>query len=60
MNMGAVIDKLIWFGLGIYFIFLSIKQKEKLANKAALIRFLGIVLIFVGVLFTLLSIIAKR
>lgn len=57
MNIGALIDKLLWFVIGIYFIVLSIKQKGKLGNKAALIRFSGIILIFVGLLFTILAII---
>jgi hypothetical protein len=59
MNIGAIIDKLIWLGLGIYFIFLSIKQKEKLGNKAAFIRFSGIVLILVGIMFSILAIIKQ-
>ncbi|MFH1338778.1 MAG: hypothetical protein ABIH40_02910 [Candidatus Omnitrophota bacterium] len=56
MNIGAFLDKLIWFGAGIYFIFLSVKKKEKLGSKAALIRFCGIILIVLGVILSFLSI----
>lgn len=56
MNTGAFLDKLIWFGAGIYFIFLSVKKKERLGNKAALIRFCGIVLIVLGAVLSFLSI----
>jgi len=59
-HVGAVIDKLIWFGCGIYFIVLSIRNKEKLGNKAALVRFSGIALIFAGLLFTVASIIKLK
>lgn len=45
MNIGAMIDKLVWLVLGIWFIYLSIKQKEKLGKKTALARFGGIVAI---------------
>jgi uncharacterized membrane protein len=55
MNIGAFLDKLIWFGAGIYLIFLSVKKKEKLGNKAALIRFCGIILIVLGAVFSFLS-----
>jgi len=55
MSPGAIIDKLFWFGAGIYFIFLSVKKKEKLGDKAALIRFCGILLIFVGLIFSLIA-----
>ena len=56
MNIGTVIDKLIWFGVGIYFIFLSVKNKEKLKDKAALVRFAGITFIILGIVFSLMSV----
>ena len=59
-NIGSIIDKLVWFVCGIYFIVLSIKNKEKIGNKAALVRFSGIVLVFIGFLFTILSLVTKR
>jgi len=58
-NIGAVIDKLFWFVIGAYFIFLSVKQKEKLGNKIALVRFSGIVLILVGIMFSIMAMIKK-
>jgi len=59
MNIGAIIDKLIYFGIGVYCIFLSIKQKEKLGNKAAMIRLAGIIFIGLGVLYTILALVKK-
>ncbi|MDD5195061.1 MAG: hypothetical protein PHQ96_05260 [Candidatus Omnitrophica bacterium] len=59
-SIGAVMDKLIWFGFGIYFIVLSIKKREKLGNKAAFIRFAGILFIFIGLLSAIMSIIKSR
>lgn len=56
MNIGSVIDKLIWFSIGIYFIFLSARKKEKLADKAALVRFAGIIFIILGIVFSLVSV----
>jgi hypothetical protein len=58
-NIGAVIDKVFWFVIGIYFIFISVKQKEKLGNKAALVRFSGIVLILIGIVFSVMAMIKK-
>lgn len=55
-NIGAILDKLIWFGIGIYLVYLSVKRKEKLGNKAALIRFCGIILIALGIILSLISI----
>lgn len=54
-HIGSLIDKLIWFGAGIYFIFLSVKSKERLGDKASLVRFGGIILIVVGIVFTSIS-----
>jgi hypothetical protein len=58
-NIGAIIDKLIFFGCGIYFIVLSIKNREKLGNKVAMVRFSGILLILIGIVFTIKSILQK-
>lgn len=60
MNIGAIIGKLFWFVLGIYNIFLSIRQKEKLGNKAVMVRFAGILMLLVGLLVIIESIITKR
>lgn len=55
MNIGSILDLIIEVGIGIYFIFLSIKRKEKLGNKAVFIRFAGIVFLIIA-LFSLLFI----
>jgi len=52
-SIGAFLDKLILFSVGIYFIFLSYKNKEKLGDKAAKIRLGGILLVAVGVILTI-------
>ena len=52
-TIGALIDKLFYFGIGIYFIVLSYKNKDKLGNKATITRIAGIGLIIVGILFTI-------
>lgn len=59
MNIGAIIDKLIYFGIGAYCIFLSIKQKEKLGNKAVMARLAGIIFIGLSVLYTILALVKK-
>lgn len=54
-NIGAFLDKLIFVGIGIYLIFLSVKKKEKLGSKVALVRFGGIILIVLGIIQTLMA-----
>jgi len=55
MNIGEVVDKLIFFGFGIYCIFLSKKNKEKLGEKAALLKLCGIIFIVIGIIFSLMA-----
>ncbi len=55
-NIGALLDKLVYFAIGTYCLWASVKRKEKLGDKAALMRLCGIIFIIVGVVFTLVSI----
>lgn len=56
MNLGAIIDKLIFFTFGIYCIFLSVRKKKILGDKVTLVRFCGIIFIALGIIFSLISI----
>ena len=49
MNWGVIIDKAFLIILVIYFFWLSSKKKEKLADKAALVRLTGIFLFLIGI-----------
>ncbi len=51
--IGALLDKIFYFGAGIYLIVLSYKNKEKLGGTAMSIRVGGILLIIVGIMFTI-------
>ena len=55
-NIGAFLDKLILFGAGVYLVLLSVKKKEKLKDKVALVRFCGIILVVLGVVQSLIAI----
>ena len=52
-NIGAFLDKIFYFAAGIYLIVLSYKNKEKLGDKVMLTRVGGILLIIVGIMFTI-------
>ncbi len=49
MSVGAFFDKIMYLGFGIYIFYLSVAKKEKLGNKAALMRLLGILMILLGI-----------
>jgi len=49
VKFGAILDNLILLGIGIGFIYMSIKQKEKLGKKAGLAMLGGIIAIIYAV-----------
>ena len=53
MSVGAFFDKIIMIGFGVYCIYLSNSQKEKLGNKAKLMKWAGIVMVVCGGLLTI-------
>ncbi len=59
MSVGAFFDKIFYLGMGIYLIYLSINKKEKLGNKAALVRLGGIFFIASGVIGLIIALIKK-
>lgn len=59
MNAGVFLDKLLWSGVGVYAIYLSLAKKEKVGGKAALPRFLGIGLVLFAVITTLVQLFSK-
>jgi len=56
MSLGAFFDKIIWLAFGIYLIYLSKAKTEKLGNKAALMRFIGMAAVAYAVIATLVSV----
>jgi hypothetical protein len=57
MYIGIIIVNLIWFSYGIFLIFFSIINKEKLRDKATLGRLLGAIFILLAFINALITII---
>jgi len=49
-NIGAIIDNLVYLVIGVWLIYLSVKQKEKLGNKVTITRLGGIIAIIAGII----------
>ena len=55
MDIGTIIEQLIYFTLGVTCLFLSIKQRRRLGDKATLVWLAGIIFIGLGLLYTILA-----
>jgi len=53
MSVGAFFDKIVMIGFGVYFIYLSNKNKEKLGEKGKFMKWGGVVMVVSGVVMTL-------
>lgn len=60
MDIGSFIEKIIVIGIGVYCVYLSYCKKEKLGNKATVVKICGIVLVVVTILQLLIQVFAPR
>ena len=58
-SIGAIVDNLVYLGLGIGLIYMSIAQKEKIGRKVVIVRLGGIASIGIG-LFGIISLLIKH
>ena len=59
MNIAAILDNLVYLGIGICFIYVSIKQKDKLGKKFMIARLGGIASFAIGIIGLILVLIKK-
>lgn len=59
MSVGAFFDKVFYIGIGIYFLYLSKSKKEKLGDKAALVRLGGIIFLGMGIISIIIALFKK-
>ena len=59
MKIAVILDNLVYLGIGIYFIYVSIKQKDKLGKKVTIVRFGAIAALGIGITGLILVLIKK-